>query len=232
MIPLYDENDTENMPVVTVMLVIVNVLIFGWQALTYGSSVQSFWMDYGVIPSAFLAHPLSLQTLHFFSSMFLHADVFHLLGNMWFLSIFGDNVEDRMGHGNFLCFYIGCGILANLAHVATNAHSSVPTIGASGAIAGVLGAYILLFPDAQVKTWMGRFVGTIDLPAWMVLGQWVLFQWLAAYLSHSGTAGGVAVYAHLGGFVAGFLLVHLFARNDAPFSTSATTFRRQSSYYR
>lgn len=213
MLPLYDENDTERVPFVTISLIAANVLVFIWQSLSFNGDIHTLFREFGTVPATFLAHPASLHSLTFFSSMFMHGDIWHLLGNMWFLWIFGDNVEDRMGPMNFLFFYLGCGILADLTHVVTNAHSLVPTIGASGAISGVLGAYMVLFPDAQVRTWIGRWYGLVSLPAWMVLGQWVFMQWLVAIISKAGSAGGVAIYAHIGGFVAGFLLVHLFNRN-------------------
>jgi membrane associated rhomboid family serine protease len=142
--------------------------------------------------------------------MFLHGSWMHLLGNMWFLFIFGDNVEDRLGHFRYLISYLVCGLGATLTHLIFNLHSTLPSLGASGAIAGVLGAYFLLFPSARVLTWFGFFV--LWLPAWLVLGYWFVLQFLsgaATSMTYARQMGGVAFWAHVGGFVTGMALIKL-----------------------
>jgi hypothetical protein len=149
----------------------------------------------------------------FFTSMFLHAGWMHVLGNMWFLYIFGDNVEDHLGHFQYLIFYVLCGLLAMATQVAVYPSSNLPTVGASGAIAGVLGAYFILYPRSRVLTWF--FVFVLYLPAWIVLGEWFVLQFAAGAATLSMAprgrdVGGVAVWAHVGGFVAGLVMVKLF----------------------
>jgi membrane associated rhomboid family serine protease len=156
------------------------------------------------------ALPAGYAFIPFFSSMFLHASWMHVIANMWFLRIFGDNVEDRLGHFGYLIFYLLCGAGANLAHLLFNFTSPLPAVGASGAIAGVMGAYFILYPRARVLTWWIFFV--FWLPAWLVLGYWFLGEFLsgAASLFSSATgAGGVAFWAHVGGFVTGVVLIKL-----------------------
>jgi membrane associated rhomboid family serine protease len=151
-----------------------------------------------------------ITVLPFFTSMFLHASLAHVFFNMWGLAIFGDNVEDRLGHFGYLIFYLVCGFAAGMTHFAFNFDSLAPTVGASGAIAGVMGAYIVLYPRARVLTWWGFFV--FWLPAWLVLGYWLIGNILsgaASALTISRTAGGVAVWAHVGGFICGALLIQL-----------------------
>lgn len=156
-----------------------------------------------------------LGFLALLTSLFLHGGLAHLLGNMWFLWIFGDNIEDRLGRGRFLIFYLLCGIAAGIAHVASGPQSLIPTIGASGAIGGVLGAYVVLFPHARVLSLLLFFF--IELPAWIFLGVWFFLQWIGArealFFPEDRTMGGVAYWAHIGGFLAGFLLVRLFLRD-------------------
>jgi membrane associated rhomboid family serine protease len=154
--------------------------------------------------------PASVALVPFFSSMFLHASWAHVGFNMWGLAIFGDNIEDRLGHFGYLIFYLICGVAAGVTHLLFNFNSAVPTVGASGAIAGVMGAYIVLYPRARVLTWWGFFV--FWLPAWLVLGYWLIGNILsgaASALTVSRGAGGVAVWAHVGGFVCGALLIQL-----------------------
>ena len=147
--------------------------------------------------------------LTLFTSMFMHANVFHLIGNMWFLLVFGRNVECAMSHGRFLAFYIACGVLAGIAHVASGPHSIIPCLGASGAISGVMGAYISIHPFNKIKIWLGFFFGVIEVPALVVIGIWFLLQYLSAFLSldDDGYNDGVAYWAHLGGFAAGFIII-------------------------
>ncbi len=179
-----------------------------------------FAQQYGEVPAhlaAFLAgsHRYNPQqvVLPFFTSMFLHGSWLHVLGNMWFLYIFGDNIEDYLGHFTYLVFYVICGLCAMTTQVAIYPHSSIPTVGASGAIAGVLGAYFILYPRARVLTWF--FVFVFYVPAWIMLGYWFVLQFLAGAATLSMTqagrdVGGVAVWAHVGGFVAGMVMIKLF----------------------
>ncbi len=143
------------------------------------------------------------------TSMFMHGDIFHLIGNMWFLLIFGRNVECAMNHGRFLAFYTACGICAGLSHVAADPHSIIPCLGASGAISGVMGAYISIHPLNSIKIWFGWFIGIVEVPALIVIGVWFLLQYLSAFMSFDddSVSDGVAYWAHLGGFVAGFIII-------------------------
>jgi rhomboid family protein len=223
LIPLKDSNPLRwiGFPYVTVALIAACVLTFLWQ-LSLGATGNRIVYALGAIPAvltgdralppdlALVPAPLTLVT-----SMFLHGSWLHLGGNMLFLWIFGDNVEDAMGHVRFLVFYLLCGVLAALAHVAADVHSVIPTVGASGAISGVLGAYLILHPRAEVLTLFFRFF--VTLPAFVVLGVWIGLQALNAYLETGGEAGGgVAWWAHIGGFVAGAVLVVPFRRKSVP----------------
>jgi len=201
-------------------LIALNILIYLFQSTLDPRSGELFAREFGEVPAhlaAFVAgsHKYSLEqvVVPFFTSMFLHAGWAHVLGNMWFLFIFGDNVEDYLGHFKYLIFYLLSGLFAMATQVAIYPHSNIPTVGASGAIAGVLGAYFLLYPRARVLTWF--FVFVMYLPAWVVLGEWFVLQFVsgAATLSmaHAGPdMGGVAVWAHVGGFIAGMLMVKVF----------------------
>ena len=186
-------------------------------------SLDILIQQFGVVPShlaAFLAgsprYPLPAIVLPFLTSMFLHGSWMHVLGNMWFLYIFGDNVEDYLGHFKYLVFYLLTGLIAMATQVAIELHSTLPTVGASGAIAGVLGAYFVLYPRARVLTWF--FVFVLWVPAWIILGYWFVLNFLsgtATSLSVQGrNMGGVAFWAHVGGFVAGALLVKVFGERS------------------
>jgi membrane associated rhomboid family serine protease len=207
MFPLGDDNSRRRtVPGITYALIAVNIAIFLLE-LTFG---DQFIIDWSFIPVRFFANPFGdFPTL--FTSMFLHGGWLHLLGNMLYLWIFGDNVEDSFGHGKFLIFYLFCGLGATFAQAAFNLGSDVPNLGASGAIAGVLGAYIVLFPRARVSVLMGFFV--IPLPALLVIGFWILLQFFSSVGSILGFSGdeGIAYMAHVGGFVIG-LLIALFVR--------------------
>jgi rhomboid family protein len=206
MIPIGDDDSARRTaPVVTYVLIALNVLFF-FAELSGGEAFIGKW---AFVPRRFLANPSDgLVTL--FTSMFMHAGWLHLGGNMLYLWIFGDNVEDRFGHMKFTIFYLLCGLAATFAQLAFSAGSSVPNLGASGAIAGVLGAYILLFPQERVKVLQGQQV--IQMPALMVIGLWIVLQFFSGIGSIAGTAdtGGVAYMAHIGGFIAGFVLTFLF----------------------
>jgi membrane associated rhomboid family serine protease len=220
MFPIKDDQPRYSTPYVNTFLIVLNILIFFYQ-WTLGPRVgEAFARIYGEVPAhlaAFLSgssqYTLPDVVVPFFTSMFLHGSWMHVLGNMWFLYIFGDNIEDYLGHFKYLLFYLLCGLLAMSTQVAMYPHSNVPTVGASGAIAGVLGAYFLLYPRARVLTWF--FVFVLYLPAWIVLGEWFVLQFAAGTASLSSAQpgrdlGGVAVWAHIGGFIAGMALVKLF----------------------
>jgi membrane associated rhomboid family serine protease len=215
MFPIGDDNSQRRtLPVVTYVLVGLNVLMF----LLELSAGDRFIEQWAFIPARFAADPAGNVTT-IFSAMFMHGGWLHLLGNMLFLWIFGDNVEDRLGHVKFLVFYLLAGIAATLAQFALAPHSSVPNVGASGAIAGVLGAYILMFPQSRVNVLLGRQI--VAMPAVMVLGVWIVLQLVSgvgtiAYSDESANAGGVAYMAHIGGFAAGLLMAFLFRRTSPP----------------
>ncbi len=223
MFPIKDDQPRYSTPYVNSFLIGLNILIYfsQWiQLVNDPRSAELFAREFGEVPAhlaAFLAgshrYSLTQVALPFFTSMFLHADWLHVLGNMWFLYIFGDNIEDYLGHFKYLLFYLLSGLLAMLTQVAIYPHSNIPTVGASGAIAGVLGAYFILYPRARVLTWF--FVFVFYLPAWVVLGEWIVLQFWngAATLTMAGMGrdvGGVAFWAHVGGFVAGLVMIKLF----------------------
>jgi membrane associated rhomboid family serine protease len=223
MFPIKDDQPRYSTPYVNGFLIGINLLIylFQWLQLVQDpGAADAFVKQYAEVPAhlaAFLggSHRYTLQQVvaPFFTSMFLHGGWVHVLGNMWFLYIFGDNIEDYLGHFKYLVFYLLSGLIAMATQVAIYPHSDVPTVGASGAIAGVLGAYFLLYPRARVLTWFIVFV--FYLPAWVVLGEWFVLQFWqgAATLSMAQAGkdvGGVAVWAHVGGFVAGVVLIKLF----------------------
>jgi membrane associated rhomboid family serine protease len=219
MLPIRDDQARYSTPWVTRFLIALNLLIFLFEATLDRRSLNTLIHQFGVVPyhtAAFLAgstrYPLPAVVIPFFTSMFLHGSWMHVIGNMWFLFIFGDNVEDYLGHFKYLVFYVLTGLIAMTTQVAINLHSTVPTLGASGAIAGVLGAYFILYPRARVLTWF--FVFVVWVPAWIILGYWFALQFLSgtatALAVQSQNAGGVAFWAHVGGFVSGALLVKVF----------------------
>ena len=204
MLPLGDDNSRRRIvPVVTYGLIILNVLFF----LVELNTSDAFIQRWSVVPSRLLANPIG-DFLTLFTAMFMHAGWLHLLSNMLYLWVFGDNVEDRLGHAGFLIFYLLCGIAATFAQVLVNPDSNVPNLGASGAIAGVLGAYLVMFPRGSVRVMMGR--GIIPMPAIAVIGFWAFLQVVSLFGVTDQTGGGVAYMAHVGGFVAGLVLVMLF----------------------
>lgn len=207
MMPLGDDNSLrKSTPVVTYALIVMNVLFF----LVEMSGGESFIMKWAFIPDRFADHPIA-QIPTIFTAMFMHGGWGHLAGNMLYLWIFGDNVEDRLGKVKYLLFYLFCGVAATFAQMAINPESTIPNVGASGAIAGVLGAYIRLFPEGKVRVLVGRSVS--DMPALMVIGFWFVLQFLSSMgsLASAGEGGGVAYMAHVGGFVAG-LCIAFFVR--------------------
>jgi membrane associated rhomboid family serine protease len=222
MLPIRDDQPRYSTPWVTRFLIGLNLVIFLFESALDPQSLKMVVHQFGVVPyhlAALLAgssrYPLPAVVLPFFTSMFLHASWMHVLGNMWFLFIFGDNVEDYLGHFKYLVFYLLTGLIAMLTQVAINLHSTVPTLGASGAIAGVLGAYFILYPRARVLTWIFEvLILIVWIPAWIILGYWFLLNFLSgtqtALAVHRQNMGGVAFWAHMGGFVSGALLVKVF----------------------
>ncbi len=217
MIPIKDDAPRYSFPYVTIAIIIINTAVFIYEmSLGYRGMSRFIYsvaaIPYEVVnfvdigPRAVVMPPFTL-----FTSIFVHGGFFHLAGNMLFLWIFGDNVEDRMGHFRFIVFYLLTGLLASGAHVLVSPDSTAPMIGASGAIAGVLGAYFILFPRANVKTliFLFVFVSIVRIPAVFFLGIWFLFQILS-----SGSGGGIAWYAHIGGFLAGAVLIKFFVRDS------------------
>jgi membrane associated rhomboid family serine protease len=202
MIPLRDTVPSSRVPVVNYLLILANVLVFLYE-VTLGRHLEAFIFAHGLVPRDF-----TLSTL--MTSMFLHGGWLHLVGNMLYLYIFGDNVEDRLGHGRYLAFYLLCGIAAGATQAITSPHSGLPMVGASGAIAGVSGAYLLFFPRARVVTLVPIFIflQVVEVPAVFFLLLWFLWQLLSgvATLGDRAGVGGVAFWAHVGGFLAGMIL--------------------------
>jgi membrane associated rhomboid family serine protease len=210
MLPIGDDDSSRRtVPIVTYALILLNVLFFFVEL----ASGEAFIEKWAFVPSRFLGNP-GADFLTLFTSMFMHAGWVHLGGNMLYLWIFGDNVEDRFGHIKYLIFYLLCGLAATFAQLAFNMGSDIPNLGASGAIAGVLGSYIFMFPQERVKVLLGNSITTVS--ALIVIGGWIVLQFFNGVASISNTAdtGGVAFMAHIGGFVAGFLLTFLFRGNS------------------
>ena len=213
MIPLRDIIPSRTTPVVTISLIAVNVLVFIYE-LSLGRDVDAFTLYWGLVPAAF-------SWVAVFTSMFLHGGFMHVAGNMLYLWIFGDNVEDRMGHGRFLVFYLLCGVAAALAQTITVPESVVPMVGASGAIAGVMGAYFVLYPRSRIVTLIPIFFffQVVEVPAILFLGVWFVMQFLSgvgsiATATGGEPAGGVAFWAHVAGFAAGFVGVFVFRQPE------------------
>jgi len=207
MIPIGDDNSQRRLiPVVTWLLVLINVAVF----LLELAGGDVFIMMWSFIPARFMQDSAG-NMITIFTSMFMHAGWFHLIGNMLYLIIFGDNVEDRFGHVKFLLFYVLCGFIAMLAQLIAAPYVTIPNLGASGAIAGVLGAYLVLFPRRRVRVLLGWWI--VHLPALIVIGGWILIQVLSSLGSLAGSAsaaGGVAYMAHIGGFLSGLVLSFFF----------------------
>jgi membrane associated rhomboid family serine protease len=224
MIPLRDDNPTTLTPWLTIAFIIACILVFLWQVSLGAPGFEAAVFRLGVVPaSLFGLKPLAQELylvppgLTLLTSMFLHGGWMHLIGNMLYLWIFGNNVEDAMGHVRFVLFYLLCGIVAALAQALPHPDSTIPMIGASGAISGVLGAYLLLYPRARVLVLvpLGYYTRLVHLPAMYVLGFWFVLQLInSALLTQTG--GGVAWGAHIGGFVAGMALIPLFKRRNVP----------------
>jgi len=211
MIPLRDVMPSRTPPVVTVGLIVANSLVFLYQVSLPEAQLQVLVKEFGLVPAEFALSSLV-------TSIFLHGGWLHVVGNMWYLWIFGDNVEDRMGHGRFLVFYLICGIAAGLGHLVVGLDSPVPTIGASGAIAGVMGAYFVLYPQSRILTLVPIifFIQIIEIPALFFLAFWFILQLFSGVgsLAVSSHVGGVAFWAHIAGFAAGLVLVWPFRRRE------------------
>ena len=214
MIPLRDSVPSITTPVVTYAIIAINVLVFIQQLALSPEELHHFFAHYGVVPAR-------LQLTDLFTSMFLHGGFMHLIGNMWFLWIYGDNVEDVLGRVKYLAFYLTCSIAGSLVQVAADPGTSIPNIGASGAIAGVMGAYLLKFPHARVLTLIPLFVVffTRELPAYIILIYWFVLQFFAGVgtlaESSTGATGGIAFFAHVGGFLMGMLLIKVLPSREA-----------------
>ncbi len=216
MIPIRDTIPSRNYPVVNTALIGINVVFFLVQ-MAQGGGIDRFIYTYGLVPARYSSpeiasyFSLTQQLVSLISFMFLHGGFWHLIGNMWSLYIFGDNVEDRLGPLRYLLFYFLCGLLSGLSHLFLNLNSNVPTIGASGAIAGVMGAYFILYPRAKILTLIPIVIIPlfIEIPAFFFLGLWLAIQFLSVAGSH-GAMGGIAWWAHIGGFIFGILFLKMF----------------------
>lgn len=209
MIPLRDQNPSGRVPFITYSLIAINILVFAWQMMQMQTNPDEVFAM-ALVPADVTSGIQVSDWLHAIASMFMHGGIAHILGNMLYLWIFGDNIEDAMGHGRYLLFYLAGGLFAALAHILTDPISTIPTVGASGAIAAVLGAYMVLYPRHKVLTLiiLGFFIRTSYIPAVIVLGLWGLLQLLQGVFALDGPAdmGGIAFWAHIGGFAFGMLL--------------------------
>lgn len=218
MLPIRDTLSSKNYPVVNTLIIAVNVAVYLVQK-THGGDIDRFIYIYGLVPARYTLPQVAAyftvgqQFFALFSFMFLHGGFWHLLGNMWSLHIFGDNVEDHLGPLRYLFFYLLCGLASGLSHLLLNLHSMTPTIGASGAIAGVMGAYFILYPKAKILTLIPIIIipWFVEIPAFFFLGIWFVMQFINAAGSHL-HGGGIAWWAHIGGFVFGIMFLHLMQK--------------------
>lgn len=215
MIPLYDDNPTRSFSFVTITLIVINVVAFFYELSLPAPVLEQLVHQYGLVPAAVTQRGMLSDYGTVFTSMFLHGGWAHLIGNMLYLWIFGNNIEDAVGHGRFIVFYLLCGSAAAAAQIVVSPLSTVPMIGASGAVSGVLGAYLLLFPRARVlilvPIWI--FLRFVYVPAMLMLILWFALQLLSGLLDRGmNIGGGVAFWAHIGGFVTGLLLIPLFKK--------------------
>jgi membrane associated rhomboid family serine protease len=215
MIPLSDENPTRNFPLITLLAIGANIWVYFITFFSATLPPDMMFNQYGLVPYNLINSPAS-EYPAIYSSMFLHAGFWHLAGNMLYLWIFGNNIEDVLGKFWFILFYLVCGTIAALGHIATDTGSVIPMVGASGAVSGVLGAYLVLFPFARVKTliFIVIFVTVIRIPAVVLLGLWIAMQVMNG-IAVSGGAPGVAWFAHIGGFLAGMILILPFRKARA-----------------
>ncbi len=222
MFPIRDDIPSRTTPYVTISIIAINIVVFLFE-LGLGSHLPRFFNDYSVIPAIY-THPVywshfgSNLWTRIFASMFLHGGWMHLIGNLWILWIFGDNVEDRLGHFRYLLFYLAAGIASMVVHIGFSANSQLPTIGASGAIAGVMGAYFVFYPRARVLTLLPIiFLPIVLIPAWVYLGYWLFMQFIVGIgsIAAGGSFGGIAWWAHVGGFGAGYLFARRMSRKNS-----------------
>src|SRR6195256_3220519 len=221
MIPLRDDQPTFSTPFINYFLIVLNVVVFLWEFSVSHRALNSVMFEFGVVPHHTLAvlagqspDGLATAVLPLFTSMFLLASFLHVAGNMLFLWIFGDNIEDYLGHFTYLVFYLASGLAAGATHILLNQGSRVPSVGASGAIAGVMGGYFILYPRARVLIWFPP-IFFFHVPAWLMLGYWFLVQFFSGTADSiavtSQTTGGIAFWAHVGGFVAGVVMIKIFS---------------------
>jgi rhomboid family protein len=212
MIPLGDDIPTRNFPIITLLAIGINVAVYFFTFISASVPPDVVFNEYGLVPYSLVHAPIANYP-NIYTSMFLHAGFWHLAGNMLYLWIFGNNIEDVLGKFRFILFYLLCGTIAALGFVATDFNSPVPMVGASGAVSGILGAYLVLFPFARIKTliFIIIFITVIRIPALVLLGLWILMQ-VANGMAQSGGGAGVAWFAHIGGFLAGMLLITPFRR--------------------
>lgn len=213
MIPLRDSTRGEHFPIITVILIVINFLVFYYEISLGEQGLNQLTYMFGLVPAYYTHYQVSWPDyLPFITSTFLHGSWMHVIGNMWILWLFGDNVEDKMGKARFLAFYLLCGLLASMTHFVFNLSSDIPVVGASGAVAGIMGAYFLMFRKAKVLTFIPPFF-LFNFPAWIYLGFWIISQ---VYGGAAGLLAGadqqVAFWAHIGGFAAGMLLFKAFLR--------------------
>lgn len=215
MIPYKDDNPIHIIPFSTVLIIALNMLVFIMQLLS-GEDSRSIVYSYGAIPHNIISFSSS-QPIHpaltIFTSMFMHGGLFHLAWNMLYFWIFGNNIEERLGHMRFILFYLFCGVMAALSHTLLSPNSNIPMIGASGAVSGMLGGYVLLFPTARIHTivLLGFYITVVKIPALIVIGFWAIIQVVSGLISQGNAAqGGIAFFAHVGGFVAGLFTIKLW----------------------
>ena len=207
MFPLRDTQPSYSKPVVTVFIILLNLAVFVYELTLSPYQTDRFVALWGLVPDRF-------SLLNVFTSMFVHGGFMHVAGNMWFLWIFGDNIEDTLGHAKYLLFYLLCGVAAAFSQVVINPYSTIPMVGASGAIAGVMGAYLIKFPGSRIRTLVFYFLITfLDVPAWLMLIYWFGIQFLSGVGSLGATTqasqGGTAFFAHIGGFLVGMVLIKI-----------------------
>ncbi|MCY7332656.1 MAG: rhomboid family intramembrane serine protease [Pseudanabaena sp. CAN_BIN31] len=212
MFPLHDDNPTQDTSIVVYTLILINVLIFGYQTSLPNFQLGEWIGNWALVPKEFIANP-SRQAIALISSQFLHANIFHLVGNMWFLYLFGNNIEDQLGHWKFLFFYLICGAFAGVVQVMTAPMSIIPMVGASGAISGIMGAYLVRFPRARILSlvFLGFFITAIPIPAAVFLGLWIAGQTVYAAMANPNLPG-VAYLAHISGFVIGAIAMFLLSK--------------------
>ena len=214
MIPIGDENPSRIVPFINWGLIIVCIAAFIWQTSSGVSFFEATLFDFGIVPQKILSGEALYSIV---TNIFLHGGWSHLLGNMLFLFIFGDNIEDRLGHIRYILFYLVCGGAASIIWMVTALNSPYPAVGASGAISGVLGAYFVLYPRARIKALLsfGYFIRVTRVPAWVMIGMWFVYQLLLAFIPMN---TGVAYWAHVGGFVVGWIIARLFKPREIPYT--------------